>query len=362
MRLSKPFPYLYRDIDRKGAQRWRLRMPGRKAVTIKGAYGSAEFAANYRAAVEGEAIEPQIITGKHATFDALGRSYLRSADFAGLATETQRTRRAMVERLLGSFGKLPVARLEHRHVKAITDGLAKTPGVARNMLSTLRVLIALAITEGIRNTDPTVGIKRPKLSVDGWHSWTEEEIAQYEAKHLVGSQARLALALAIYTGQRAGDLVRMGKQHLRDGKIAVAQQKTGTRLWVPLHPELEAILYATPSPHLTFLISGAGKPYASAKSFGNAVNAWAKQAGLTGCPLHGLRRHALGVSPRQDARPSRSCPSPGTRPWPRSSATSGPPIRSAPPRRPSRRFQEPALTHASFRLTHGSKRRDTPTR
>ena len=82
----------------------------------------------------------------------------------------------------------------------------------------------------------------------------------------------------------------MGRQHVRDGKISAAQQKTGTRLWVPLHPDLRAILNATPSNDLTFLISGHSKPYASAKSLGNAVNAWAKQAGLTDCPLHGLRK------------------------------------------------------------------------
>ena len=91
----------------------------------------------------------------------------------------------------------------------------------------LRVLIALAIEDGIRDDDPTTGIKRPKLSRNGWHCWEDAEIEQYEARHPVGSQARLALALAVYTGQRASDLVVMGKQHVRDGKISVAQQKTG---------------------------------------------------------------------------------------------------------------------------------------
>ena len=73
----------------------------------------------------------------------------------------------------------------------------------------------------------------------------------------------------------------------------VAQQKTGTRLWVPIHSELQSILDATPSDHLTYLISGNGKPYSSAGTFSHAVNRWAKQAGLTGCPLHGLRKSCL---------------------------------------------------------------------
>ena len=109
------------------------------------------------------------------------------------------------------------------------DALASTPGKARNVLSMLRILIALAIDDGLRDDDPTVGIKRPKLSKEGWHDWTEDEIAQDEAKHPIGTQARLAFALALYTSQRSADLIRMGKQHVRDGKISVRQQKTERR-------------------------------------------------------------------------------------------------------------------------------------
>jgi len=154
----------------------------------------------------------------------------------------------------------------------------------------LRILLALARDEGIRDDDPTVGIKRPKLSAEGWHTWTEDEIAAFEAKHAVGTQARLAFSLALYTGQRSADLIRMGKQHVRDGRISVAQQKTGRRLWIPLHPDLNAIIAATPADHLTFLVTQWGKPHASANSFGQRIKLWAREAGLIGTPLHGLRK------------------------------------------------------------------------
>ena len=288
MKAAKPYPYLYRDIDRQGAQRWRLRAPGRPTTTIKGDYGSQEFAANYRAAMEGDSV-PVAINNKHGTFNALGRSYLRSSAFAELAPESQRKRRYLVELFLSSFGHLPVAGFQRHHVKLFMERYASKPGMARNTLSMLRVLVALAIEDGIRADDPTIGIKRPKLSKEGWHSWEDAEIEQFEAHHHIGSQARLALALALYTGQRAGDLVRMGKQHVRDGQISVVQQKTGTRVWITLHPDLLAILDATPS-DLLYLTSGLGKPYANTKTFGNAMNRWAKEAGLAGCQLHGLRK------------------------------------------------------------------------
>ena len=102
MKATRPYPYLYRDIDRQGAQRWRLRAPGRPTRTIKGDYGSPEFAANYRAALEGDSV-PVAINNKHGTFNALGRSYLRSAAFMALAPATQRAWRYLIEQFLSSF-------------------------------------------------------------------------------------------------------------------------------------------------------------------------------------------------------------------------------------------------------------------
>ena len=68
------------------------------------------------------------------------------------------------------------------------------------------------------------------------------------------------------------------------------QQKTGARLWIPLHTDLKAIIDTTPTDNLTFLVSKIGKPHASAGSFGHRIRLWAREAGLTGCPLHGLRK------------------------------------------------------------------------
>jgi integrase len=299
MRLAKPYPYLYKDKDRQGRERWRLRMPGRKTVTIKGTFGSPEFAATYRAAVEGETKGMRVAINNHGTMAALALSYLRSGAFAALSLTTQRARRHLIETyIIDKWGALPVAGLQRHHVKMIMEGLALIPGTARNVLSMLRILMAQAVEAGLRSDDPTAAIKRPRLSRDGWHPWTEAEIAQYEARHPIGTMARLGLALALNTCQRSSDLVEMGRQHLGitviDGVqvpgISVRQHKTGTRLMIPLHPELQAIIDATPSANLTLLVSELGKPFKNANSFGHRMRRWAREAGLTGCPLHGLRK------------------------------------------------------------------------
>ena len=87
------------------------------------------------------------------------------------------------------------------------------------------------------------------------------------------------MSLLLYTGQRRSDVIRLGRQHLRHGVLYVQQQKTGTKLAIPVHYELQAILDATPGEHLTFLTTRDGSPFSPA-GFGNLFRKWCDEAGL----------------------------------------------------------------------------------
>ena len=140
--------------------------------------------------------------------------------------------------------------------------------------------------------DPTRDIKQRSIKGDGFHTWTDDEIAQFEAHHPIGTKPRLALALLLYTAQRRSDVVRMGRQHIKDGVLTVKQQKTGVTLAIPVHPELQAVLDATPSEHLTFLVTATGKPYGG-NAFSEQFRNWCDAAGLPKrCKPHGLRKAA----------------------------------------------------------------------
>ncbi len=104
-----------------------------------------------------------------------------------------------------------------------------------------------------------------------------------------GSRARLALTLLLYTGQRRGDVIRIGRQHIRDGVIHVRQQKTGIELAIPIHATLAAVIAETPADHLTLLTTQIGKPF-SAAGFGNWFRDRCNEAGLRLCSAHGLRK------------------------------------------------------------------------
>ena len=123
-------------------------------------------------------------------------------------------------------------------------------------------------------------------------SWTDHEIEQFEKNHPVGTTPRLALGLLLYTSQRRSDVVRLGRQHIRNGTISVRQDKTGTDVTLPVHTDLLHIIEATPSGHLNFLVTKFGKPF-SAAGFGNWFADRCNEAGIPRCcRAHGLRKAA----------------------------------------------------------------------
>jgi integrase len=154
-----------------------------------------------------------------------------------------------------------------------------------------------AVELGLCKVDPTQGIERIKAKAGRIHTWTEVEIAQFEAHHPVGSRPRLAMALLLYSGQRRSDVVRMGPQHIRNGLLFVRQQKTGMEksdevLEIPVHPQLARIIAASESGNLAFLVTNSGAPF-SVAGFGNLFRDWCDKAGLpAACSAHGLRKAA----------------------------------------------------------------------
>jgi integrase len=211
--------------------------------------------------------------------------------FTSKSAGTQRMRRGILERFRAAYGDRPFALLPPEWIEALLD--SKPPHAARSWHATLRSLCQFGVKRRYLRADPTRDIKLRAIKGDGFHTWTDDEIAQFEAYHPVGTKPRLAFALLLYTAQRRSDVVRMGRQHIRNGALTVKQQKTGTELPpIPVHPHLQAVLNATPGEHLTFLVTATGKPYGG-NAFTEQFRNWCDVAGLpTRCKPHGLRKAA----------------------------------------------------------------------
>jgi integrase len=279
--------------DRHGKRRVRARRFG-VTYYFTAQPGTDEFLVEYQRWFAGETSHGKIGASrtKSGSVSALIARYYRSADWVGLSGSTQRTYRGIIERWRAEHGDKPVARLERRHVIDMRDATAATPAAANNLLRMIRLLMRYAVEIEWRTDDPTVGVKAIKVRSEGFHTWSEDEIAGFEKHWPVGSRERLAFGLLLYTAQRRGDVVQMGRQHVKDGHLMVTQRKTGARLVIPIHPDLQTILDATPSDDMTFLVTAQGCPFTPA-GFGNWFRQACNAAGLSKeCSAHGLRKAA----------------------------------------------------------------------
>lgn len=290
--------------DRHGRMRYYYRRKGLSTLPLPGQPGTAEFMAAYQmadaraprpdAAVSAERaasrIQPRSIT-------ALIVEYYRSPEFAQLADSTRRAYRGQLDRFRAVHGDKGALSIQTHHLEAIFHGMASTPEAAVNLRKRLRRVFRLAVRLGWRQDNPVTETEVARKRDRGIKGWSEDQIARFEAHWKTGTRERLAMALCLYTGQRRSDVIRMGRQHLKDGRISVAQQKTAARLKIRLHANLSAEIaaYAALNPsasdHLTYLTTQSGSAF-TVEGFGNWFRDACAAAGLKGKSPHGLRKSA----------------------------------------------------------------------
>ena len=281
------------NVDRHGTRRVRFRKAG-FSTYLAGIPWSEDFMRQYAAALEGTKAQAANIGAERTlpgSLNALIVSYYGSPDFLGLKASTATVRRNIIERFRSEHGNKPVARLERKHINDIIGTKSATPQAGNNLLKVLRVLLSHAVEIGMIANNPAIGVKRYKSRGEGFHTWTEIEVAQFEDAYPIGTKERLTLALLLYTGQRIGDMARMGWQHVKDGSIAVRQEKTEAPLMIPMHPELVRVLAAVPRSNLTFMVTDDGAAF-TAKALSNWFGKRSRAAGLMRCTAHGLRKLA----------------------------------------------------------------------
>jgi len=315
MRLD--LPYLMADIDRHGNKRLFVRRFGRK-IRIRALPGTAAFARDYSAALdalESGASPRQTPCGRAAagTVGWLAASYFAAVEFTGLPTVSQSTRRGIIEACLrepikpnsaDKLGLCPLPLLSVAHIRMLRDRRADRPGAANNRLKYIGSMLSWAVEHNLIRANPARDVTPLRYETSGFHPWTREEVTQFEARHQIGTKARLALALMLYLGVRRGDLVTLGRQHVRDGVIRFVPLKTRRKkmhaIEIPIVAELAAIIEASPTGDLTFLTTEWGKPF-TANGFGGWFRDRCDEAGLPHCSAHGLRKAGATIAAERGA-------------------------------------------------------------
>jgi integrase len=264
---------------------------GKGAPLLPGKPGDPEFIAAYHAA-----IAKKIAPLESGVLSEVLDKFQDSGEFQH--TIGERTRYdyiRQIKRIEDAFGDLPLAALEERGARALflewRDTLAKTSlRQADYAYSTLSRILKWAVERGLTGTNPCTGGGKLYDGTRVDKIWSDEKIETF--RNIASPDMCRALMLAVNTGQRQGDLLRL-TWTAYDGKaIRLRQRKTGVPIPVPVSHELKAALDAAPRVSPFILVNSDGKPWTES-SFRFAWWKAATRAGIKDLTFHDLRGTAV---------------------------------------------------------------------
>lgn len=271
----------------KGHTYYRFRMKGGGSVRLPGSPNTSEFHTAYAKLIAKP--EAKLERYSPGSVAYVIEQFYRSADFSELSPGTQRDYRRYLARLDRSVGDRAFSALDSSYVFQIRDKLRHTPSAANHTVAVLRTLFRFAIARKLVSVDPTLGIGKLKGG-DGYLRWSDVDIAAFRST--ADPMMRLALEIGLYTGQRLSDVIGLTWDSLVGGRFRLRQQKTGTPLVIPVHPDLQAVLEGTPRVAQTILTTKTGKAFHS-RVFSRDFREARVAAGLPdGLSFHGLRHTA----------------------------------------------------------------------
>jgi integrase len=239
--------------------------------------------------------------------------FAECTDYRRLDPRTRHVRRLILESTFdepiapGSpkfFRDMPLSKMTGDAVEVLRDRKLDFPEAANSRVKAIRQVFKFGVRKKFASINPARDVDYIRTGSTGYHTWTIEEVRQFEECHPVGSKARLALALLVFTGQRRADIVRFGKQHAKGSKLTFTQHKGRNRkpkkLVLPILPALQAVIDASPCGDLTFLVNDLNRPFSDA-GFGNKFRDWCDQAGLPHCTAHGLRKAGATIAANNGA-------------------------------------------------------------
>jgi len=194
--------------------------------------------------------EPAAIAGSAPTVGSLAHlidAYRSSPEFRALADKTRKDYGRYLDLLKRQHGHRSVAQMPREAVLRIRDDNQENPRTANYIVAVLRLILSYAEDRAKTFRLPPNWVnpaRRPKRlrTGTGHRPWEEVEVAAFRKRWGSDTLERVLFEVFLNAGQRGGDIAPMIRQQYFRGEIAVAQEKTKERVWIPASSELRAVL------------------------------------------------------------------------------------------------------------------------
>jgi integrase len=258
---------------------------------LSGEPGTPEFIASYN-----EAAARKVVTARGTLISVL-QQFQASCDFTSLADSTRRSYAAMIKRIEKEFGDFPLSALTDRRSRGVfmawRDQLAISAGrrLADYAWTVLARTLSWSYNRGLVAANPCE--RGGRLYQGGGRAdkiWTAADEAAFLAR--APAHLHLPLLLALWTGQRQGDLLRLPWSGYDGTHIRLRQGKTGARVVVPVGAPLKAALDAAAKRSTIILTNSDGAPW-TADGFRASWGKACSKAGVVGVTFNDLRGTAV---------------------------------------------------------------------
>ena len=257
---------------------------------LRGEPGTPDFVASYNEACNRRVTPP---SGKLLT---ILRSYQDSEDFTGLAKSTHRSYVALIKRIEQQFADFPLSALTDRRTRGIfkewRDRIATGSGrrQADYAWTVLARVLSWALDRGLIAANPCERGGRLYRGSRAEKIWTDDDEATFLER--APEHLHLPLILALWTGQRQGDLLRLPWSSYDGKTIRLRQSKTGRRVVIPIGAPLKAVLDQASKRSTIMLTNSGGAPWTS-YGFRASWSKACKAAGVVGVTFNDLRGTAV---------------------------------------------------------------------
>lgn len=256
---------------------------------LEGEPGSPEFIASYHEA------EKALAKRGTGTLTGLIHDFCESADWRRFAETTRAEYKRVLRIIEDEYGSCPLPALEEREFRR--DALRwrdkhakKAPRQADYRIAVLARVLAWGADRGHLHVNVLSEVKRVYRSDRSELIWLPEHVETFVA--VAPQEMQWALMLALHTGQRQGDLLRL-TWNAYDGKvITLRQSKGGARVTIPCTKALRATLDAMPRRATVMLTTPTGRAWKS-KHFQHRWGDVAAEAKIVDLHFHDLRGTAV---------------------------------------------------------------------
>jgi integrase len=259
---------------------------------LQGTPGSPEFIAAYNQAVE------QLKQRGSDVLVSVLDAYESSADFRQLADRTRADYKKHLRAIAGEFGDFPLAALPDRRSRGRflewRDQVAlASPRNADYRFAVFARALSWAHGRGLVLCNPLERpgrLYRADRNDSVWTAADEKAFLEHAPEHL-----HLALHLALWTGQRQGDLLAITWNAYDGDYFRLKQRKTGRRIVIPVAAPLRIILDEAKSHRrdaVTILATEGGRTWTSSGFRSSWRKACAK-ANIADLTFHDLRGTAV---------------------------------------------------------------------